>query len=138
MCTQNYIFEISLESALFACHNNNDDDDDDNDDDDNNTEGYPPGDVSGLKSESLTRTYFVLESRTYLSCIININFQVDLVFFREKYHSYGKALHRFKDGLAVITIYLEVCTIKVPFPKTGLPCCTSLGLQFAHSCLCSL
>lgn len=34
--------------------------------------------------------------------------ELHLVFFREKYHSYNKALHRFQDGLAVIAIYLEV------------------------------
>lgn len=34
--------------------------------------------------------------------------EIHLVFFREKYRSYNKALHRFRDGLAVVAIYLEV------------------------------
>lgn len=34
--------------------------------------------------------------------------ELHLVFFREKYQSYKKALNKFQDGLAVIAIYLKV------------------------------
>jgi len=34
--------------------------------------------------------------------------ELHMVFFREKYQSYKKALNKFQDGLAVIAIYLEV------------------------------
>lgn len=34
-----------------------------------------------------------------------------MVFFREKYQSYKKALNKFQDGLAVIAIYLEVSNL---------------------------
>lgn len=34
--------------------------------------------------------------------------ELHLVFFRRKYQSYNKAMHKFQDGLAVISIYLEV------------------------------
>jgi len=37
--------------------------------------------------------------------------QLHMVFFREKYQSYKKALNKFQDGLAVIAIYLEVSNL---------------------------
>ena len=37
--------------------------------------------------------------------------QLHIVFFREKYQSYKKAVNKFQDGLAVIAIYLKVSNI---------------------------
>lgn len=39
--------------------------------------------------------------------------QLHIVFFRETYKSYKKAVHRFQDGLAVIAINLEVTMLYV-------------------------
>ena len=35
-------------------------------------------------------------------------FQLHLVFFRENYQTYNKAVQRFRDGLAVVSIYFVV------------------------------
>lgn len=48
----------------------------------------------------------IFNRHIFLLCIIYL--QLHLVFFREKYQSYNKAMHKFEDGLAVISIYLEV------------------------------
>ena len=35
-------------------------------------------------------------------------FQLHLVFFRENYQTYNEAVQRFRDGLAVVSIYFVV------------------------------
>ncbi|RMX50332.1 hypothetical protein pdam_00006950 [Pocillopora damicornis] len=72
-----------------------------------------------LSGGSLTAPYVMDQFHFHVYCTreeaelstldrVQVPGELHLVFFREKYQSYNKAMHKFEDGLAVISIYLEV------------------------------
>nr|ANJ59767.1 alpha carbonic anhydrase 7 [Stylophora pistillata] len=72
-----------------------------------------------LTGGSLTAPYVMDQFHFHIYCTraeaelntldqVQVPGELHLVFFRRKYQSYNKAMHKFQDGLAVISIYLEV------------------------------